>query len=155
MLILTIEGFNLSSGYIIKELTIMYQDDSYQHFQFSPPKDFQPTDAQEKTIYYTQRYLNELALSDNALLPYSTINDIMQKISTYTIFVAGYTTYKVIKEYLPLVKIINVCSEYNFSYPKELPPTNCFKQHRPRYCSMAKATYVKNFMAILNNKRDL
>ena len=153
MLLLAMEGFNLSSGYIIKELTILFPDDSYQHFQFNPPNDFHPTAAQWKTINYTQKHLNELTLYDNALLPYSTINDIMQKISSHTIFVAGNITQSVINEYLPLTKVIDICTEYNFSYPKELPPANCFKQHRPRYCSMAKATYVKNFMNSLSNKR--
>ena len=146
------ECFNLSSGYIIKELTILIPDDSYEHFQFNPPNDFNPTAAQTKTIKYIQKHLNELTLYENALLPYSIINDIMKKISSHTIFVAGNITQNVINEYLPLSKVIDICTEYKFSYPKELPPANCFKQHKPRYCSMAKTAYVKKFMNSLNNK---
>ena len=146
MLLVTIEGFNLSSCYIIKELTIIFQDESYQHFRFSPPKDFHPTAAQWRTINYTQSNLNELPLSDNALLPYSSINDIIKKLPSFTIFVAGHITYKVIKEYLPLTKVINICREYNFSYPKELPSTECFSRHRSRYCSLSKAKYIKTIL---------
>ena len=146
MVILTLEGFNLPSGYIVKELTIIFNDDSYQHFHFNAPKDFYPTAKDLQTINYIRRHLNELYLSDDCLLPYTSIIDILNNLLSCKIYVAGNSTHKFIMTYLPLNNIIDICSEYNFKYPAELPPMDCFKQHKPRYCSLSKAKYIKSII---------
>ena len=146
-MILTLEGFTLPSGYYIKELTIMNENgNGYQHFHFNAPDNFQPTPSDQCTINYTTRHLNQLTLCDDSLLPYSTIEIILQNLSTRTIYVAGHSAYNFIKNYLPLTNIINISSTHDFKYPPTLDPVSCFKTHRPRYCSLAKARCIKNFM---------
>ena len=146
MVILTLEGFNLPSGYIVKELTIIFNDDSYQHFHFNAPKDFFPTAKDLRTINYVRRHLNGLSLSNDCLLPYTSINDILNNLTSYTIYVAGNSAHKFIMNHLPLNNIIDICSEYDFKYPEELLPMGCFKQHNPRYCSLSKAKYIKSII---------
>ena len=139
MVILTLEGFTLPSGYIVKELTIVFDDDSYQHFHFNAPKDFFPTAKDLRTINYVRRHLNGLSLSNDCLLPYTSINDILNNLSSCKIYVAGNSAHQFIMAYLPLNNIIDICREYNFKYPEELLPMDWFKQHKPRYCSHSKA----------------
>ena len=143
---LALEGFTLPSGYIIKELTVIFDDDNYQHFHFKAPANFYPTNDEQRTINYTTNYLNQLFFSDNSLLPYSTINDILKNLSSHTIYVAGQSAYRFVKSKIPLTNVIDICIDYNFTYPKVLEKTNCFKDHNPRYCSLSKCKYIKNFM---------
>ena len=145
-MILTLEGFTLPSGYIIKELTVLNDDDEYQHFHFSAPKNFRPTPSDLYTIDYTTKHLNQLSLSDDSLLPYATIDVILQNIVNNTIYVAGHSAYNFIKSRLPLSNIVNICTALNFKYPATLESANCFKTHRARYCALAKARCIKKFM---------
>lgn len=146
-MIVTLEGFTLPSGYIIKELTVLSDNnDEYQHFHFNAPENYQPTPSDLTTINYATRYLNQLTLSDDSLLPYSTINAILQNLVKHTIYVAGHSACSFIKSHLPLSNIIDITSTCDFKYPKILNPVDCFKAHRPRYCSLAKARCIKNFM---------
>ena len=144
--IITIEGFTLTSGFIAKELTILYDDLRYQHFHIAKPKNFHPTDQELRTIRYTSKFLNQLYLDDDNLLPYSTINDILRQMSSHKIYVAGHTAHKFITTYLPTTEVIDLCKNYKFTYPLKLPYIECFKQHTPRYCSLAKAKYIYKFM---------
>ena len=143
---LALEGFTLPSGYIIKELSVIFDNDNYQHFHFKPPTNFYPTNEEHYTINYTTTYLNQLYLMDDSLLPYSTINDILKNLSSHTIYVAGQSAYNFIKAKLPMTRVINICIKNNFEYPKQLSKSNCFKDHNPRYCSLSKCKYIKNFM---------
>ena len=143
---LALEGFTLPSEYIIKELTVIIDDDNYQHFHFASPPNFHPTFEELQTINFATKNVNGLYLSDDSLLPYSTINDILQKIAHHTIYVVGHSTYNFIKSKLPMTNIIDICVQYNFKYPKKLPKSNCFKSHNPRYCSLSKCIYIKKFI---------
>ena len=146
-MILTLEGFTIPSEYIIKELTVINdKNDEYQHFHFNAPKDFQPTPSDLYTINYTTKHLNQLSLSDDSLLPYTAINAILQNLEKHTIYVAGHSAHKFIKSHLPLSNIIDITSTLDFKYPLILRPAGCFKTHRPRYCSLAKAWCIKNFL---------
>ena len=153
-MILALEGYTLPTWYIIKEMTVIFENNNLQHFQFAAPTDFQPTGRDLYTIRFTTKYINEIAYSDNSLLLYPMIDCILQKLSSQTIYVAGHCAYQFLSTKLPTTRIIDVCTKHDFKYPKELPTANCFKQHRPRYCSMAKATYVKHFMDSLDNKEN-
>ena len=59
---IAVEGFNLKRGYVIKELSVVHSDDSYQHYQFKTPENFIPSDADKKTIEYTKNYLNGFSI---------------------------------------------------------------------------------------------
>ena len=146
-MIVTLEGFTLPSGYVIKELTALnVSNDEYQHFHFNAPENFKPTHTDLQTINYATRYLNQLSLSDDSLLPYAAITAILQNLVKHTIYVAGHSAYSFIKSHLPLSNIIDITSTLNFKYPKILNSADCFKTHRPRYCSLAKARCIKKFM---------
>ena len=142
--IIALEGFTLPSGFIVKELTILSDNLKYQHFHFNKPKDFYPTAGDLRTIKYTSEVLSQLYFDDDSLLPYSTINDILKQMSSHKIYVAGHTAHKFITTYLPTTEVINLCKEYKFKYPLILPSVECFKQHTPRYCSLAKAKRIKS-----------
>ena len=145
---LALEGYNLAppTGYIIRELTVICDNDDYQHFHFRAPDNFHPTDKEKRTIKYTTTHLNQLYINDTALLPYSTLNYILKNLSSNTIYVAGQCAYNFIKSKIEFSNVIDICMDYNFTYPKTLPKSNCFKDHNPRYCSLSKCKYIKNFM---------
>ena len=145
-MILTLEGFTLPSDYIVKELTVVFDSGNHEHFHFKAPPGFQPTATDLRTIKFASNYLNQLTLEDQSLLPYSAIDTILQAVASNTIYVAGNSAYNFMTAKLPFTKVIDICKTYNFIYPKDLPPTNCFKRHRYRYCSLAKAEYIKSFM---------
>ena len=144
--IIALEGFTLPSGFIAKELTILDDNLTYQHFHFTKPEDFHPTAQDLRTIKYTSEVLSQLYLDDNSLLPYSTINTILRQMSSHKIYVAGHTAHKFITTYLPTTEVIDLCKKYKFTYPLKLPYIECFKLHTPRYCSLAKAKYIYKFM---------
>ena len=144
--IVTLEGFTLTSGFIAKELTVFYNNRNFQHFHFTKPIDFQPTAQELCTIKYTSEVLSKLYLDDFSLLPYTTINTILRQISSHKIYVAGHTAHKFITTHLPTTKVIDICKEYKFKYPLVLPSVACFKEHTPRYCSLAKAKNIYKFM---------
>ena len=146
-MILTLEGFTLPSKYIIKELTVISDSGDYQHFHFKTPLGFKPSAIDSRTIKFASTYLHQLSLDDQSLLPYSTIDTILEAVASHVLFVAGNSAYDFVTTKLPFTKVIDICAKYNFTYPKELPPINCFKRHRYRYCSLAKADCIKSFMS--------
>lgn len=68
-MIVTLEGFMLSTGYLVKELTVLYDLIDYQRFYFESPENFHPTISDLRTIGYTEKHLNKFSLQDNHLLP--------------------------------------------------------------------------------------
>lgn len=146
-MIVALEGFTLPSRYIAKEMTIMYDNNHHQHFQFSAPLNFNPTPADQQTIKYATERLNQLFLYDDNLLPYNTLDLILQQLVSHTIYVNGSCAYNFLKSKLPFTNIIDIGVAYNFQYPKTLPAsTICFKQHNPRYCSASKTLCIKQFL---------
>ena len=140
---IAIEGFNLKHGYVIKELSVVYSDDLYQHYQFKSPENFTPSAADRKTISYTRQYLNGFSIEDDFYLPNDLHLTILNGFENFKIYVAGEITQRFISDILPETSIIDVCSLTDFQYPTELPDPHCFKMHRARYCSLAKARYIK------------
>ena len=138
-----IEGFNLKQGYVIKELSIVHPDDTFQHYQFKTPENFIPSAVERKTINYTKNYLNGFSVEDECYLPNNLHSTILNEFKNFKIYVAGEITTRFLLHILPEASIINVCSVINIQYPKELPDPHCFRTHRHRYCSLAKARCIK------------
>ena len=147
-MILTLEGFTLSRGYIVKELTILFDNGDHQHFHFKSPPDFQPTAGELRTIKFATAYLHQLPFHDQNPLPSTMIDTILKNAEPQTIIVAGHAAYNFVTDKLPCSRVIDICKKYGFSYPKELPETHCFKRHRFRYCALAKAQHIKRFMQV-------
>ena len=140
---IAIEGFNLKQGYIIKELSIVYPDDSHQHYQFKTPENFTPSVADKITIKYSENYLNGFSIEDNFYLPNDLHLTILNEFANFKIYVAGEITQRFISTILPETNIVDVCSLMDFQYPTELPDPHCFQIHHARYCSLAKARYIQ------------
>jgi hypothetical protein len=145
VMIVTLEGFTLPSGYLVKELTILYTNNDYQHFHFKSPEDFAPTGSELRTIKYATSYLHQLPLYDRNPLPYSMLATIVTSLRDDTIVVAGSAAFNLIRDFLPFSRIIDICESYNFKYPPALPPTHCFRNHQPRHCSLAKGQFISLF----------
>ena len=141
---IAIEGFNLKQGYVIKELSIIYCDATYQHYQFKTPENFTPTAADRVTINHTKTYLNGFSIEDDFYLPNDLHTTILKEFVNFKIYVAGDITNNFIANILPESGIIDVCSLIDFRYPTELPDPHCFRNHLARYCSLAKARYIKD-----------
>ena len=146
MTIVTFDGFCLPSRYIIRECTIIYSNGEFDHYRFAAPPDYQPSAEDMKAIQFTSNYLTRLPFIDNSLLPYDCVLTILQKLSNMTLYCAGNQAYHLLKNNLPLTKIVNASSRFGFSYPAVLPSANCGRRHNPRYCSLAKAFYLRDFM---------
>ena len=136
-----IEGFYVSGQYIAKELTLLFPKDSYQHFMFNTPKNLFVSNKDKITVRYTEK-LNGLALTNDCFLPYNLIEHILDRIGHFRIYTAGNQAQNFLQKHLPYSNVIDICHEYNFTYPRHLPPVPCFKRHPTRYCSLAKALAI-------------
>ena len=141
---IAIEGFNLKQGYLVKELSIVYCDNTYQHYQFKTPENFTPSAADEKIIHYAESYLNGFSIEDDFYLSNDLHTTILKEFVNFKIYVAGDITKTFIANILPDTRIIDTYSLIDFRYPTELPNPHCFKMHRALYCSLAKAIYIKS-----------
>lgn len=149
-MIISIEGYRLPSGFIVREMSVIFDNGNFQHFEFKCPTGYYPTMQDQDTIKYTTRYLNEIHYYDDGLLPYSVVDDILRSLANQTIYVGGHSTFNFITAKLPLTRVIDICKTFEFRYPKILlPSSKCFRQHNNRYCSAAKAEYVQGFLKTL------
>ena len=151
---IAIEGFNLKEGYVIKELSIVHCDNSYQHYLFKTPENFTPSPADEKTIDYTEAYLNGFSIEDDFYLSNDLHTTILNEFVNFKIYVAGDITKTFIANILPDTGIIDVCSLIDFRYPTELPDPHCSWNHRARYCSLAKSRYIKDTLTVFFFKEE-
>lgn len=148
---LAVEGNMVSGGrakppkmFIVKELTIIYNDmGEYEHFMFDTPTDVYPTPNDWKTINFATKHLHQLKWVDSSLLPYKTVAEIFKQLTADVIYVAGNITHDYVKTMVPNANIVDVCTVFDFKYPKTLPDSHCFRRHNPRHCSKAKAFYIK------------
>ena len=147
--IAAIEGFGLrNGGFVLRELTLIFPDDSEQHFQFKNPEDLCLNEAEMKTAKFAQKYLNGFHPSDdeNCCLPYVVYPKILDNIQNCRIYCAGEVSHSFFTRNLPYSRVIDVCTLMDFSYPVELDNPGCFKLHHYRYCSLAKARHIRRRM---------
>ena len=145
--VVAIEGFQLSQQFVVKELTILFNTNKYQHFHFNCPVDLLITPRDWNTIRYNQNH-SGLNMLDDSYLPYEVIGYILSKISNLRIFTAGNQSKKFISDYLPTSEVIDICQVYGFKYPLILENSPCFINHPSRYCTLSKAKALKSAMHI-------
>ena len=138
-----IEGYTLPSGFILKELCVMYPNNDYDHYLFKRPS-VDLTEVDQRTIRYATEKLNELFYSDG-FVTYNQIGDTLDPVKDDIIFTYSDVAVCVLQKYLPTTVIINIQSK-DFKMPKTLPESGCFRKHCQRYCAKAKAIEVKKFM---------
>lgn len=147
--VVTVEGFYVSGQYVAKELTILFDENNYQHFMFNCPKNLVLSNKDIKTVEFTEN-LNGLKLKNNSFLPYSTIECILSFIKDCYIQTAGFHAKSFLKSYLPKTEVQDLCNEFDFKYPKTLQQAPCFVQHPSRYCTLSKARTIYIAIQIFN-----
>ena len=145
--IVAVEGFQVSHRYVIKEMTILFDSNQYQHFHFNCPIDMIIAPRDWSTIRWSENH-NGLTLTDNSFLPYEIIGYILSKIINLRIYTAGNQAKTAISNYLPNSEVVDICRQYNFRYPLTLPNSSCFVVHSPRYCTLSKAKTIKTSLQI-------
>ena len=143
--IAAVEGFTLQNGLVLRELTLIFPDGSEQHFHFKNPEHLYLTEVDAKTVKFSERYLNGFSAKHdgNSCLSNSIYPKILEEIEGSRIYCAGESTRQFLTRHLPYSTVIDVYSIFDFKYPAELDNPHCFKLHRYRYCSLAKARFLK------------
>ena len=145
--VVAIEGFRLTNQFVVKEMTIMFDADEYQHFHFNCPVDLIITPRDWNTIRYMQKH-NGLELIDDSYLPYEIISYILGRIAHLKIFTAGHHAVQFLSSLLPSTNVVDMCQAYNFKYPLTLEDSSCFVKHPSRYCTLSKAKTLRTAMQI-------
>ena len=139
-----IDGFTLPSGYIVKEICLLYPNWEFCHLLFKPPTNRDLSDVDERTIRYTTTNLNNLVYQDGDV-PYECLYDILQAVQLHKIYTYGEVALRFLQNVLPTSMITNIQTQ-GFTIPSTLPDPACFRRHNFRYCAKAKAIAVKNFV---------
>ena len=140
--VVAIEGFQVSQQFVVKEMTILFDANRYQHFHFDSPSNLIIAPRDWNTLRYTQNH-SGLNLEDDSFLPYGVIGYILSKIIDLRIYTAGNQSKTFLSNYLPKSDIVDTCQEYNFKYPLVLQDSPCFVPHSSRYCTLSKAKTLK------------
>ena len=149
-----VEGYTLPTGYILKELAIIYPNTEYAHYLFEKPEDVILSQRDEKTVRYATRYLNSLNYADGDI-PYQQLESILQKLSDCTIYTYSEVAAKLIQELLPTTVVINT-QDLGQKLSKQLPDSGCFRIHlNYRYCAKAKALSIIDFVENEQNRRSV
>ena len=138
-----IDGFTLPSGFILKEMTIIYPNHEYDHFIFKKPC-WNLTEADKRTIRYTTQNLNQLCYEDGHV-SYEQIGMILDSVKDITLYTYSDIAVTFLQKHLPSTVIKNIqCQGYTM--PRELPNSNCFRHHASRYCAKSKARAIQKFV---------
>ena len=148
--VVTIEGVNLSEGYIVRELSIYYVGTkSTRHHHFNPPTNFHLNEDNRKTDAYTRKKLGGLGVFTviPGGKPYEESAAIVTELGAYKIICAGEITRKWLRTILPHGNIVDIQETTKFVYPKELVSTWCGYFHANfRYCSYGKLLTLVYFL---------
>lgn len=144
--IAAIEGFQFGDGFVIRELTLIFPDNSEQHFQFKNPDVLHLDEADRRTAKFTKNHLNGFSATDDGtcLLPHKAYTGILREIENCRIYVAGEQTKHFFSLNLPYTPVTDIYSLLDFQYPNELNNPGCGLLHRFRYCTLAKARYLRD-----------
>ena len=147
--VISIEGINFSSGFILKELSIRVQEEaSTRHYVFNRPADLQMTAKDSRTESYCKRVLGAAGINDYTIgsLDYYTHVGILYSLANHTIYCAGHVAHKFLSNLLPYTCIYDIQDIATHVFPKELPSAWCGLNHNPRYCSLAKLWNMVHFV---------
>ena len=139
-----IEGFTLTSGFILKEMSICFTNREFRHLLFQQPSNFKLSPRDIVTIRYTTKHLSQLSFTDGDV-PYMCIPDILERYKHSTIFTYGECAVNFLQRYLQTSVIVNI-QTYGFKMPSVLSKPSCFINHTPRNCSLAKALQIRTFV---------
>lgn len=143
--VIAIEGYTLPSGFIMKELCMLFPNGEYNHFLFAKPE-MDLTERDLRAMRYTTENLNNLSYDDGDI-PFNLIGQILEKVKDCRIFTYSEISLKTLQTYLPTTSIINVQSR-GFKMPPALPTSGCFRDHNQRYCAKAKSFEVMKYLCL-------
>ena len=138
-----VEGFTLPERFIVKELTLMFENGEYNHFLFANPTDYVPTSYEETTIKYTTRNIHGLKYADGAI-PYEKLEEVLSKLHNCDVYCYGLNTTNLIQKYIPYTPVTDI-KNCGFTMPATLPSAECGRFHNGRHCSLVKAQNIKHF----------
>ena len=138
------EGYFTQSGFVHKELCILYDSDRYDHYLFKKPEE-KLSEADMVTVRWATCQLNNLEFNDGSM-PYKEIEQILKKIENYQIYTFSDVAVETLQKYIPNAPKVKNIQELGFEMPKRLSFAYCFRPHNPRYCAKAKAREVRKFM---------
>ena len=138
------DGYTLASGFIVKELCIMFQNSEYNHYLLKPPANKYLSDMDKRTIRYTTTHLNNLSYYDGDI-PYENLQDIFSRYHEYRVYTYSEVAVKLLHRVLPTSVITNI-QDLGFKMPSVLPDAACCRVHNPRFCAKAKTVAIKNFI---------
>ena len=148
--IAAVEGFpTRNGGLILRELTLIFPNGGEQHFHFRNPEVMCLNEDEMKIAKFCQRHLNGFSPTNDetCCLPAETYPKILELIQHCRIYCAGETARYFFARHLPDSHIVDVHSIFDFSNPTVFSENpNCFKHHRYRYCTLAKARYLAEKM---------
>ena len=139
-----LDGYMIPSGYVIKELTVMFPNSEYNHYLFQPPAKRYLTETDKRTVRFASHHLNNLAWFDGDI-PYEQLDHILAKLRDYKIYTFSEIAVETLQRALPTSVIINV-QDMGFKMPNALPDSHCGRIHNFRYCSKAKVCEIKKFI---------
>ena len=139
-----VEGYTLPSGFIVKELCVMYTNNEFSHFLFEAPADYYLSDSDKTTILFTTKYLNKLSYYDGDI-PYTLLSSILHKLRQYKIYTYGQTSQKLLQGFLPTTIVVNLQSS-GFAMSEFLQNPECGRIHPARYCAKAKTLAIQKFI---------
>ena len=147
--IISLDGINLSSRFILKEMSIHIEDeDSLRHFVFSKPVDLQMTAQDRRTENYCKRVLGAVGINEYTVgsVQYYGHISILNSLADFTIYCAGHVAYKSLTSVLPYASIYVIQDISTHTFPNELPNAFCGISQNPRYCSLAKLWHMAHFV---------
>ena len=147
--IISVDGVNFSRRFIAKEISVHLLDDgTTRHMLLKTPTDFWMTSADRKTHNFAVHVLGTIPLTSHQLgsLDYYSHAGALDSLKDHRIFVVGEIAEKFVRNIVPHADIWNIQELTSFTYPKTLPTACCGVVHNPRYCSLAKLHYIRDFI---------
>lgn len=147
VLIISLDGFSLST-YVVKEMSIIRLDGTYEHYFFAPPTPLSERSVYErKTIHYSMRHLGQVDWDDGTL-PYSMVFSILKQLQAgVEVLCHGNMARNFLKKVLPASVNLRDTSGEGKKFPGSLDRMPCGRSHNGRYCSLAKGFYIlDNFL---------
>ena len=147
--IVSLEGVNLSSGLIVREMSLYFTHDrSYRHYFFKVPRNLDLTHGDRQTDKYYRNILGGIGLNRQipGSLDHRCVAELLHSLQSYSIYTCGNVSFQYLQEIIPHAKLTDIQTISSFSYPSVLvKETGCGIEHPPRYCALAKLLLVKDY----------
>ena len=80
-----VDGFQLQNDWIVKELTLLFDNGEFNHTLFAPPIEYIIDNIDLQTIRYTTKQLNGLDYKDGNVC-YTNLKDYISKLEGFKIY---------------------------------------------------------------------